>query len=153
MSLTKVRHSFLHSCLEDTNDNQSPKAMAPRKETLSDAQLRDIRKEHGIRMRGPVPPKHWPREHKHHFQAVRTIGDLHYETYRDDAAISSKQRKIYRQRAKRLWIKAYDLLEDVAANESTWRVLEAEIFEVFDRDLIWCASDLQTPCNNIDVPN
>jgi hypothetical protein len=127
--------------------------MPPRKETLSPAELRKLRNKHGIRMRGPVPPKEWPPNHKHHFQAVRTIGDLHYETYRDDVAISSKQREIYKLRARKLRNRAHDLLDDVKTNESTWRILETPIFEVFDEDVIWCAIILRIRCTNIDVPN
>lgn len=128
--------------------------MPPRKEKLSKPQLRDIRREHGIRMKGPLPPGEWPREHKHHFQAVRTIGDLHYDTYENDTAIPSEQRKIYRARVNQLRVRAYDLLDDAGANEPEWRGLEDTIFQIFDQQtVIWCAIPLCICCNGIDVLN
>jgi hypothetical protein len=122
--------------------------MPPKKEKLSKAQYREIAHRHGVRLKGPVPPPEWPEEHIHHFQAIRTIGDLHYETYRDDRLVASKQRKLCSQRARQLRAKVYELLKDVDINEATWRELEGTIFTRFDENVIWYATLV---CNAIKV--
>jgi hypothetical protein len=113
--------------------------MPPRKEKLTPAQLHELVRDYGIRMEGPVPPRHWPEQYKHHFQAVRTIEDLRYETYMytNDSPIPSKQRNEYKSRVRELRNRVYKLLDDVRANEPTWRDLEQPIFQIFERDILW----------------
>jgi hypothetical protein len=111
--------------------------MPPKRGKLSGIKLRELSHENGIRLRGHVLPTQWPTAHKHHFLAIRRIGDLHYDLYKEDELVSSQQRKYCTDVAQYLRDKVAVLLNDIGTNESTWRQLEEPIFKRFDGKVIW----------------
>jgi hypothetical protein len=111
--------------------------MPPKKEKLSKVQLRELRLKKGIRLEGPIPSRLWPDEHKHHFQAIRSIEEIRYEKYQVTRDIPKDRRHDFKERVKYLRERAYSLLEDINTNESTWRELETFVFKRFDEYVIW----------------
>ncbi|KAF1849717.1 uncharacterized protein K460DRAFT_399830 [Cucurbitaria berberidis CBS 394.84] len=110
--------------------------MPPRKEPLPKLDLRQLIRDHGIRLEGPVPPKKWPPEHKHHFRVIRRIEAIRYEDYKVDQTIPKEQRADFKTRVNYLREKVYNLLDNGKANESTWRELEVTILKRFDDSVI-----------------
>lgn len=113
--------------------------MATRKEKLSKIRLREKAQELGIRLHGFVTPNNWPKQHKHHFRAIRKIEDLRYEIYKKDHRIDLSQRHLCIERAREIRSKTYTWLEDVNINEDTWRSLESIIFSRFEGKVLWSA--------------
>lgn len=111
--------------------------MPPRKEKLSKEEFRQLIHDKGIRFEGPVPPKEWPNQHKHLFQAIRKIDAIRYDDYKVDSRIPKERRKDFQKRIRYLREKAYFFLDDVKANEATWRELELSILKRFDERIIW----------------
>ncbi|KAF2181384.1 hypothetical protein K469DRAFT_692222 [Zopfia rhizophila CBS 207.26] len=111
--------------------------MPPRKEKLPKEDFRQLIRNYGIRFEGPVPPKVWPSQHKHHFQAIRKIDTIQYDDYKVNQLIPKERREDFRNRVNYLREKAYNLLDDVKANEATWRELELSILKRFDERVIW----------------
>lgn len=112
--------------------------MPPKKVKPSKERLRELIREHNIRLEGPVPPKNWPPPYRHHFQAVRDIAAIRYDDYKANDSIEKEQRAEYRKRANILREKAYSLLQDVKINESTWRLaIEHHVMGRFDDHVIW----------------
>ncbi|KAF2993986.1 hypothetical protein E8E13_001631 [Curvularia kusanoi] len=114
--------------------------MPPRKEDLSEAALRRKVHDHGIRFKGPVPPEEWPNEHKHHFDVAHTIQFLRYDAYKT----SFKRKTDYQKRVRSLRRQVQELLDDVNANEPSWRQLERDIFKRLDQSIFCgkCKKDL-----------
>jgi hypothetical protein len=111
--------------------------MPPKTAKLSGIKLREFSHENGICVRGYVLPTQWPTAHKHHFQAIRTIGDLHYDIYKEDERIPDQQRKHCTNRAQHLRDQVADLLDEIRSNEATWRELEKTVFERFASNVLW----------------
>jgi hypothetical protein len=111
--------------------------MPPKKDKLSEVGLRELRRKKGIRLEGPVPSSKWPDEHKHHFKAIRAIEDTRYEKYQANRDIPRGRRRDFNERVNYLRKKAYDMLDEIKINESTWRELEPCVFKRFDEDILW----------------
>lgn len=109
----------------------------PPKKKQTPTELRELIHNHGIRFKGPVPPRMWPIEFSHHFQAIRDIEKMRYDDYKRDPLISKEKRKYFKERVHHITMLSYNLLDDVAPNEATWRVLEDPIFERFKGYVIW----------------
>lgn len=110
--------------------------MPPRKEKLPKLEFRQLIRNYGIRFEGPVPPREWPDQHKHHFQVIREISTIRYDDYKVNERIPKERRKDFQKRVNYLREKAYNLLDDVKANEATWRELELSILKRFDERVI-----------------
>jgi len=111
--------------------------MPPKKDKLSKVEFRSLVRQHGIRFKGPVPPRDWPPEYQPHFQIIRSIDTIRYDDYRTNKLIPRQRKEEFRNRVRILRAKTYDFLDDAAVNESTWRELEQLIFKRFDDRVIW----------------
>lgn len=111
--------------------------MPPKREKPSKQKLHELLREHRVRLEGPAPPKDWPGNYRHHFQAIRDIESTRYDDYKLDRSIPRSRGKDYRGRAYFLRTRAYDLLDNIQTNESTWRDLEVQILHRFDQRVIW----------------
>ncbi|KAH7378748.1 hypothetical protein BKA66DRAFT_550538 [Pyrenochaeta sp. MPI-SDFR-AT-0127] len=110
--------------------------MPPRKDKSSKEEIRQLCIDYGIQFRGPVPSRDWPKEQKHHFQAIRDIELTRYESYIVDQQVPKARREEFRKRVSHIRRKVYGLLDDEKPNESTWRDLETTILERLDRLVI-----------------
>jgi hypothetical protein len=120
--------------------------MPPRREKLSDVEYHQLRRNKGIRFEGPVPRWQWPNEHKHHFEVVRTIADVRYDTYTVNQNVPDARRHDFKERVKYLRERAYQLLDDVKTNEATWRELEIPVFKRFDDHILWYVRLIVVSC-------
>lgn len=111
--------------------------MARRKQQLSAEEFRLLIREHGIRFRGPAPPKEWPEPYQHHFHAIRDIGTVRYDDYKADRTVGKKRLKYLKNRVASIRETAYNFLDDLNMNEPTWRDLEPLILERFKNRVIW----------------
>jgi hypothetical protein len=111
--------------------------MPPRREKLSKVEFRQLIRKKRIRFEGPVPPRQWPNEHKHHFEVVRTISDVRYDIYNTSQNIPETHRHDFRERVHYMRKRAYELLDDITTNEPTWRELETLVFKRFDEETLW----------------
>jgi hypothetical protein len=111
--------------------------MPPKKQQLSRAEFQSLIQDHGIRIKGPVPPKEWPDQYKHHFLAIRQINTIRYDDYKSDRRISKRRTSYFKEQIAMLRERAYHFLDDANTNEATWRELEQPILERFNKRVIW----------------
>lgn len=111
--------------------------MSPRKEPSSEAIVRHLARDHGIRLEGPVPAADWPTQYKHTFEVVREIQFIRYERYKEDSQIPLDRRKESQKRVRYIRRTVQGLLDDLSPNEDSFRELERPLLEKFFQPLIW----------------
>lgn len=111
--------------------------MRPRKVRPVKNKYAEICREKGIRLRGSVRRDNWPREHRHHFQAIYSIGSTQFEQYIGNQEIPQERRTTVENDVVSLTQKVNDLLNDIQTNEATWRRLERDILHKFDDFVLW----------------
>ena len=115
--------------------------MGRKKESCSEAQLRDYIKQHEINFEGPVLHKRWPDQHKHLFHVIQEIGTNQYDRYIQRSGVDKRALRRQKDRVKALRTQAYILRQGLAINESTWRHLtETLVIERFNKDILWSVS-------------
>jgi hypothetical protein len=111
--------------------------MPPNKEPSSEANLRKIARNHGIRLEGPVPAADWPNQYKHTFEVIREIQFMQYEHYKEDAQIPLSRRKESQKRVRHMRRTVQGLLDDLSPNEDSFRELERSLLGRFFKPPLW----------------
>ena len=112
--------------------------MPPKKPKLPKENLRGLVKDHSINFEGPVPPKKWPTQYSHIFQAIRDIWANRYDEYVKRTDIDQKTIRKLKVRVRELRTKAASLRNDIATNEDTWRDwIETLVMGRFDQEIVW----------------
>lgn len=111
--------------------------MPPRKDPLSESDLRQKAYDHGIRFEGSTSPTGWPDNYKQSFKVIHAIQSLQYETYKENQQIPLGRRAEYQKRVRKLRIKVRNLLNDGNPNEASWRAPESLVFAKFEEPIIW----------------
>ena len=111
--------------------------MPPKTKLTIREELLALIKDHNIHFDGPVPPRQWPSQYRHHFQVIHEIGRVRYAEYKLDKKVPRGRVKDFRNRVYSLREKAYHFLDNPSLNETTWRDLEQPILKRFDERVIW----------------
>ena len=112
--------------------------MGSRNENDAKERLRNRIAECNIRFAGPVPPRNWPEQYRHHFDIIQKIWATRYEEYtqRRDKDPQTINEQISRVRDLRK--KAFSSRKNLSINEATWRELvENLVFSRYGEEVIW----------------